>query len=88
MRISYAPSFKRSLKKTTKQFQEEAKKQVKLICEDPSIGVQKKGDLSQVFVHKYKFNKQEVLIAYTFCPETRHLLLIGSHENFYRDLEK
>ena len=88
MRITYAPIFKRVLKKTSKQFQDEARKQVSLICDNPTIGVQKKGDLSGVYVHKYKFNNQQVLIAYTFCPESRHLILLASHENFYRDLKK
>jgi hypothetical protein len=27
-------------------------------------------------------------IAYEFDPKTRHLLLLGAHENFYRDLKR
>jgi DMSO/TMAO reductase YedYZ molybdopterin-dependent catalytic subunit len=29
-----------------------------------------------------------VLMAYEYDPETRMLLLLGSHENFYRELKR
>ena len=31
---------------------------------------------------------QLILLTYEFDPKTRHLLLLGSHENFYRDLKR
>jgi len=41
-----------------------------------------------VYVHKFKSQNQEVLLAYEFDIKTRHLLLLGAHENFYRDLKR
>ncbi|NHZ64019.1 hypothetical protein F1735_17190 [Massilia sp. CCM 8694] len=62
-----------------------------MIAGDPSIGEEKKGDLAGFFVHKFKINKQEVLLAYQLQPDKRSpaaalLLNLGSHENFYSDL--
>jgi hypothetical protein len=58
------------------------------IVRDPTIGEAKKGDLAGVFVHKFKSNGQLTLLAYEYDPGTRLLLLLGSHENFYRDLKR
>jgi len=32
--------------------------------------------------------RQQMLLAYEWDPRTRVLLLLGSHENFYRDLKR
>jgi len=58
------------------------------IVRDPAIGEAKKGDLAGVFEHKFKCNEQLMLLAYEYDPGTRLLLLLGSHENFYRDLKR
>ena len=58
------------------------------IVRDPNIGEAKKGDLAGVFVHKFACNGQLTLLAYEYDPGTRLLLLLGSHENFYRDLKR
>ncbi len=58
------------------------------IVRDPTIGEAKMGDLAGVFVHKFKSNGQLTLLAYEYDPGTRLLLLLGSHENFYRDLKR
>ena len=64
--------------------------QVDLICEDPSIGEQKVGDLQRVWVHKFSYLGQRYLLAYCIDEATMTiaLLAIGGHENFYRDLKK
>ena len=56
------------------------------IVNDPDIGEPKKGDLAGVFVYKFKCNGQLTLLAYEYDEVTRMLLLLGSHENFYRIL--
>jgi len=61
---------------------------VAAIIANPEIGEQKKGDLRGVFVYKFKSNGQLMLLAYEFDPATRMLLLLGSHENFYRELKR
>ena len=58
------------------------------IVRDPTLGEAKKGDLAGVFVHKFKSNVQLTLLAYEYDPGTRLLLLLGSHENFYRDMKR
>ena len=58
------------------------------IVRDPTLGEAKKGDLAGVFVHKFKSNGQLTLLAYEYDPGTRLLLLLGSHENFYRELKR
>jgi len=45
-------------------------------------------DLLDVYVFKLKSQSQLMLLAYEFDPETRMLLLLGSHENFYRELKR
>ncbi len=58
------------------------------IVRDPTLGEAKKGDLAGVFVHKFKSNGHLTLLAYEYDPGTRLLLLLGSHEDFYRDLKR
>jgi len=52
------------------------------------LGEEKKGDLKGVFIHKFRFEKDLILLAYTWDAKTRNLLMLGTHENFYRDLKK
>ena len=61
---------------------------VAAIVANPEIGEPKKGDLRGVFVYKFKSNGQLMLLAYEYDPATRMLLLLGSHENFYRELKR
>lgn len=61
---------------------------VREILEDPEIGEQKKGDLQSVYVYQCKITKKFFLVAYQFDETTLTLLMVGSHENFYRDLKK
>ncbi len=58
------------------------------IVNDPDIGEPKKGDLAGVFVYKFKCNGQLTLLAYEYDEVTRMLLLLGSHQNFYRILKQ
>jgi hypothetical protein len=61
---------------------------VEAIIKTPELGEPKRGDLSGVYVYKFKSQSQLMLLAYAFDPETRMLLLLGSHENFYRELKR
>ncbi len=67
--------------------------EVLLICENPELGELKVSDLAGICVYKFKFNRQEYLIAYSHRAEIVELLLIdfykiGTHENFYTELKK
>jgi len=85
--ISQMPAFKKAFKKLHKYQKEMVKKAIKEIINNPEIGTIKKGDLSGVYVYKFKINNQEYLLAYEWVPEERVLLALGVHENFYRDLK-
>ncbi|WP_236702110.1 type II toxin-antitoxin system RelE/ParE family toxin [Cupriavidus basilensis] len=51
-------------------------------------GVAKRGDLAGVLAHKFKINKQEILLSYAFTANELILLSLGSRENFYRNLTR
>lgn len=80
--------FKRAYKRLHSNQKADVDDAVADIVRDPSIGEAKKGDLAGVFVHKFNCNGQLTLLAYEYDPATRLLLLLGSHENFYRDLKR
>ena len=56
----------------------------------PSIGERKKGDLADLYVHKFRSQGQLYLLGYTVEDDVRlvYLEAIGPHENFYRDLKR
>ena len=86
--ICQANAFRRAYKKLTPTQQDDVDDAVAVIVSDPLVGEQKRGDLHSIYVYKFKSNKQLMLIAYKFDPATRMLLLLGSHENFYRELKR
>lgn len=59
-----------------------------LVNQCTHLGEPKRGDLAGVYVYKFKSKYQLMLLAYEHDPETRMPLLLGSHENFYRDLKR
>ncbi|MFM2618647.1 type II toxin-antitoxin system RelE/ParE family toxin (plasmid) [Vibrio alginolyticus] len=60
------------------------------IIDNPEIGTRKKGDLSYLWVHKFKLHNQEVLLGYSWVENKLelYLLSLGSHENFYNEMKK
>jgi mRNA-degrading endonuclease RelE of RelBE toxin-antitoxin system len=89
MIIEQTLSFKSKTKKLHKNQIKELEKAIKEICDDPFIGIKKKGDLAEVYVHKFKMNKMLYLLAYSWDEneDLLTLLQLGVHENFYRDLK-
>ncbi len=84
----YRPPFRRYVKKQSRAFQLAIEDEIEGIVKNPDIGEVKKGDLSGFRVHKFRFQKQEYLIAYML--EDRRIIfhMIGTHENFYRELKQ
>lgn len=80
--------FNKKIKKLSKKQKTDLDKAVQEIIANPMIGQEKKGDLIGVFVHKFKSSTQQLLLAYEWDEKSRTLLMIGIHENFYRDLKK
>jgi len=86
--ILQMPAFKRGYKKLAASHQAVVADAVRTIVANPEIGEAKKGDLAGVYVHKFPLNRQQMLLAYEWNPNTWVSLLLGSHENFYRDLKR
>jgi hypothetical protein len=63
-------------------------REVNKIAENPTIGEEKKGDLRGVFVHKFKLKTTQYLLAYRRVGGDLELVMIGPHENYYRDLKQ
>jgi mRNA-degrading endonuclease RelE of RelBE toxin-antitoxin system len=63
-------------------------KEIREIASNPEIGQEKKGALRGVRVYKFHIKKQLFLLAYEFGNNAINLIMIGSHENYYRDLAK
>lgn len=88
MQVLQANAFLRAYKKLHNNQKEVVDQAVADILRDPVIGEAKKGDLTGVYVHKFDCVNQLFLLAYEYDPTTRILLLVGTHENFYRNLKR
>lgn len=100
MRPNYKRPFLQYVKKAHKPLQLAIEDVVEDLCANPDIGEAKLGDLVGIWVYKFKFNRQEYLIAYRPPSEEIRgqemdieLLIIdfyqvGSHENFYDELKR
>ena len=86
--VQQANAFLRTYKKLHNNQKKEVDQAVADIVSDPTIGEAKKGDLLGVYVYKFDCINQQFLLAYEYDPATRVLLLVGTHENFYRDLKR
>ena len=86
--VNQSSVFARAYKKLHLQQKQDVDAAVEVIVSNPLVGVAKRGDLAGVYVYKFTSQSQLVLLAYTFDPQTRHLLLLGSHDNFYRELKR
>jgi len=72
----------------SKQDKEALDQEIRRIVENPHIGEEKKSDLRGVFVHKFKLKTTQYLLAYRHVGEDLELVMIGPHENYYRDLRQ
>ncbi|MBV9575443.1 MAG: type II toxin-antitoxin system RelE/ParE family toxin [Gammaproteobacteria bacterium] len=82
------PVFKKAYKKLHLNKKSAVDDAIRAIIKNPKIGEEKKGGLAGVFVYKFKVHSQEILLAYEWSSKERLLLVLGVHENFYRDLKK
>ena len=71
-----------------KQEKEVLDREIRNISKDPSIGEEKRGDLRGIFVHKFRIKAAEYLLAYRIVGEDLELIMMGPHEDYYRDLTK
>ena len=89
MRILVTPTFERTVKKLHKQQKSVLDEVVRTIVSQPEAGETKAGDLAGVQVYKFRMGNLLCLLAYRILDEnTLKLLMVGPHENFYRDLKR
>ena len=88
IQVQQSTLFRRAYKRLHPNQKADVDDAIAEIVNDPEIGEPKKGDLAGVFVYKFKCNGQLTLLAYEYDEVTRMLLLLGSHENFYRILKR
>jgi mRNA-degrading endonuclease RelE of RelBE toxin-antitoxin system len=88
MRVLVTPTFERTVKKLHKQQKTALDEAVQIISNQPDKGESKIGDLAGVHVYKFRMGNLLCLLAYRRLDEnTLKLLMVGPHENFYRDLK-
>lgn len=88
MKIYQSKSFEKKVKKFSEKEKQVLDEEIRQIIQNPSAGSEKKGDLRGVFVHKFNLQTQLYLLAYRFVnEESLELIMIGPHENYYRDLK-
>ena len=88
VQVLQSAAFSRAYKKLHKNQKADVDVSVDVIVKSPDLGEPKRGDLAGVYVYKFKSQNQLMLLAYEYDPKTRMLLLLGSHENFYRNLKR
>ena len=83
------PRFSRLYKKLGKRQLSALHNVMDVVLKNPEIGTEKVGDLSGLFVYKFKIGQEEWLLGYSFNANkvlTWHA--IGQHQNFYRDVKR
>jgi mRNA-degrading endonuclease RelE of RelBE toxin-antitoxin system len=89
MRILVTPTFQRTVKKLLPQQKTVLDEAVRTIASQPEVGETKVGDLAGVQVYKFRMGHLLCLLAYRLLDaNTLKLLMVGPHENFYRDLKR
>jgi hypothetical protein len=68
LRPNFKRPFSQFVKKQPKPFQAVIEDKVNQVCEAPEIGELKTGDLAGIRVHKFRYNRQEYLMAY-YVPD-------------------
>lgn len=88
--IQQTPTFKKAFKRLSDKQKDLVDDEIGRIVDEPDIGDRKKGDLSHLWVHKFKMDGQQVLLGYSWNEHGLIITLmnIGPHENFYREAKR
>jgi mRNA-degrading endonuclease RelE of RelBE toxin-antitoxin system len=87
MKVYQSRTFENRVKKLSRQEKEILDNEIKAIVSNPLVGEEKKGDLKGVFVHNFKMGSTQYLLSYRTTGDAMELIMIGPHENYYRDLK-
>ena len=88
--VSQTRRFLRQYKKLNDKTAKDVDDAVVQVANKPAIGEKKKGDLSKLWVFKFRSDSQLYILGYSIDDGLRLIYLesIGSHENFYRDIKR
>ena len=87
MKIYQSRTFENKVKKFSKSEKDVLDDEIRKIAANPLIGEEKKGDLRGVHVYKFKIRSIQYLLSYRMIKSDLELIMIGPHENYYRDLK-
>ena len=89
MRLLVTTTFQRAVKKLHAPQKAALDDAVRTVASQPEAGETKVGDLAGVQVYKFRMGNLVCLLAYRVLDEnTLKLLMVGPHENYYRDLKR
>lgn len=88
MELEYKPPFHHFVKKQPRPFALALRDETQKIIKQPDLGEAKVGDLAGIRVHKFTFNRQQYLMAYSHAEGILIFYLVGAHENFYDELKR
>jgi mRNA interferase RelE/StbE len=82
--------FSRVYKKLPDNVAADVDKAIGAVAQNPDLGEKKKGDLSALWVYKFRSLGQLYLLGYSREDAVRLIYLeaVGPHENFYRDVKR
>jgi len=88
--VSQTRRFLRQYKKLNYKTAKDVDDAVVQVANKPATGEKKKGDLSELWVFKFRSDSQLYLLGYSIDDGLRLIYLesIGPHENFYRDIKR
>lgn len=87
MKIYQSRSFENKVKRFSKKEKNILDQEIKKIIEGSFVGEEKKGDLRGIYIHKCKIKTVQYLVSYRIINDDLELIMIGPHENYYRELK-
>ena len=87
MKIYQSRLFEKRVQKFNKSEKLKLDSEINQIIQNPSIGTEKKGDLRGIYIHKFNLLNHLYLLSYRFSSDSLELIMIGPHQNYYRDLK-
>jgi mRNA interferase RelE/StbE len=88
--VQQSRRFARTYKRLHDRQAAEVDSAVTTVAENPDAGERKRGDLSHLWVYKFRIEGQLFLLGYSREDTLKLIYLeaVGPHENFYRDLKR
>lgn len=88
--VQQTPTFRKAFKRLSEAQKDRVDEEIGRIIDNPELGTRKRGDLSHLWVHKFKLDGQEVLLGYSWDDGRLIITLmnIAPHENFYKAAKK